>query len=70
MKDLILKNIDARWVRSARITYIKQLEPLPIVLTVDYSPSRFGYQESFRTVRQAKIAFTKQFYKGNWKSDE
>ena len=71
MKDLILQNTTEKWVNTGRISYVKAFEPLPYLLSVKYTPSRLGFMQTFKTVRQAKINFTKEFYKGIWReSDE
>jgi hypothetical protein len=70
MNDLILQNITKKWVNKARISYVKAFEPLPYLLAIKYTPSRLGYMQTFKTIRQAKINFTKEFYKGIWKESD
>ena len=63
--SLRLVNIKSKWVEGASITYIPQMDR--------YSLSIQKYigieEELFKTIKGAKLYFTRWFYKGVWEKE-
>lgn len=69
-KDWALTNPKTGWIESATIRYIPEMDRFILNIKKGIRISRFGDMEAFKSVRSAKIFFTKHYYKGIWEVKE